>query len=66
MVPRILHQTWKTDNVPERFQAYAERWSALGSQCPTGPFAHATRSPVARVSRADPAQSAGRPKIRRT
>jgi Anp1 protein/glycosyl transferase-like sugar-binding protein len=26
MIPPILHQTWKTDTVPSRFQAYAESW----------------------------------------
>ena len=26
MIPRILHQTWKTDSVPARFQAYVESW----------------------------------------
>lgn len=27
MIPPILHQTWKTDSVPERFQAWAESWT---------------------------------------
>ncbi|QKD06040.1 glycosyltransferase [Mesorhizobium loti] len=26
MIPPILHQTWKTDSVPARFQAYADSW----------------------------------------
>jgi hypothetical protein len=26
MIPTILHQTWKSDIVPDRFQAYAETW----------------------------------------
>ncbi len=26
MIPKILHQTWKTDSVPARFQAYVESW----------------------------------------
>jgi hypothetical protein len=26
MIPTILHQTWKTDSVPARFQAYIESW----------------------------------------
>ncbi|TPN89782.1 glycosyl transferase [Mesorhizobium sp. CU2] len=26
MIPKILHQTWKTDAIPARFQAYAESW----------------------------------------
>ena len=26
MIPKILHQTWKTDVVPARFQAYVESW----------------------------------------
>ncbi|MFK0686986.1 glycosyltransferase [Mesorhizobium sp. IMUNJ 23033] len=26
MIPPILHQTWKTDAVPARFQAYVESW----------------------------------------
>ncbi|MDX8439165.1 glycosyltransferase [Mesorhizobium australafricanum] len=26
MIPKILHQTWKTDTVPARYHAYAESW----------------------------------------
>ena len=26
MIPKILHQTWKTDIVPTRFQAHVESW----------------------------------------
>lgn len=26
MIPPILHQTWKSDTVPHRFQAYVESW----------------------------------------
>jgi hypothetical protein len=26
MIPRIIHQTWKADHVPDRFTAYAETW----------------------------------------
>ncbi|TGV81389.1 glycosyl transferase, partial [Mesorhizobium sp. M00.F.Ca.ET.149.01.1.1] len=26
MIPKILHQTWKTDQIPIRFQAYIESW----------------------------------------
>ncbi|UCI07739.1 glycosyltransferase [Mesorhizobium sp. B1-1-8] len=26
MIPKILHQTWKTDIVPPRFQPYVESW----------------------------------------
>lgn len=26
MIPPILHQTWKTDSVPARFQGYVESW----------------------------------------
>ncbi|GLS39120.1 hypothetical protein GCM10010869_47170 [Mesorhizobium tianshanense] len=26
MIPTILHQTWKTDSVPARFQGYVESW----------------------------------------
>jgi mannosyltransferase OCH1-like enzyme len=26
MIPPILHQTWKTDSIPARFQAYVESW----------------------------------------
>ncbi len=26
MIPPILHQTWKTDQVPERFRAWTESW----------------------------------------
>lgn len=27
MIPPILHQTWKTDQVPERFQPWIESWN---------------------------------------
>lgn len=27
MIPRIIHQTWRTDRLPERFAPYAESWS---------------------------------------
>lgn len=27
MIPQILHQTWKTDSIPEQFQAWTESWS---------------------------------------
>lgn len=26
MIPRILHQTWKTDRIPDRFKGLAESW----------------------------------------
>lgn len=26
MIPAILHQTWKDENIPEKFQAYAQSW----------------------------------------
>jgi hypothetical protein len=26
MIPRIIHQTWKTDAIPPRFQAWSESW----------------------------------------
>lgn len=26
MIPKILHQTWKTESIPARFQAYVESW----------------------------------------
>ncbi|MBN9549953.1 MAG: glycosyl transferase [Alphaproteobacteria bacterium] len=26
MIPKILHQTWKTDDIPARFQAYVDSW----------------------------------------
>jgi hypothetical protein len=26
MIPPILHQTWKTDRIPEQFQAWGESW----------------------------------------
>lgn len=26
MIPRIIHQTWKTDDVPARFRAYCATW----------------------------------------
>ncbi|RWL96356.1 MAG: glycosyl transferase [Mesorhizobium sp.] len=26
MIPKILHQTWKTGQIPTRFQAYVESW----------------------------------------
>ncbi|MFA6155828.1 glycosyltransferase [Mesorhizobium sp.] len=26
MIPPILHQTWKTDSIPARFQPYADSW----------------------------------------
>ena len=26
MIPKILHQTWKTDQIPIRFQTYIESW----------------------------------------
>ena len=26
MIPAILHQTWKSDAIPARFQAYADSW----------------------------------------
>ncbi|WP_245508997.1 MULTISPECIES: glycosyltransferase [unclassified Mesorhizobium] len=29
MIPKILHQTWKTDSIPARFQAYVESWKRL-------------------------------------
>lgn len=25
-IPRILHQTWKTDSIPEKFRAWSESW----------------------------------------
>lgn len=27
MIPRILHQTWKTDRIPERFQPWVDSWA---------------------------------------
>jgi hypothetical protein len=29
MIPRIIHQTWKTHEVPERFQAWSKTWRHL-------------------------------------
>jgi hypothetical protein len=26
MIPRIIHQTWKTDDIPENFRAFAATW----------------------------------------
>jgi len=26
MIPRIIHQTWKTDVLPEKFRAFAASW----------------------------------------
>jgi Anp1 protein/glycosyl transferase-like sugar-binding protein len=26
MIPRIIHQTWKTDDIPERFRLYQRSW----------------------------------------
>ena len=27
MIPALLHQTWKTDRIPERFHAYGQSWA---------------------------------------
>ena len=27
MIPRIIHQTWKTDAIPDRFRAFQRSWS---------------------------------------
>ena len=29
MIPRIIHQTWKSDLIPEAFQAWCDSWSDL-------------------------------------
>jgi mannosyltransferase OCH1-like enzyme len=28
MIPRIIHQTWKTDDIPENFRAFSATWRA--------------------------------------
>ena len=27
MIPSILHQTWKTDQIPQRFQPWVDSWA---------------------------------------
>ncbi len=29
MIPRIIHQTWKTEEIPARFQSFCETWKQL-------------------------------------
>ena len=33
VVPRIIHQTWKTDDVPEEWQ-HARRWAVRNHHLP--------------------------------
>ncbi|HUD51329.1 glycosyltransferase family 32 protein, partial [Parvibaculum sp.] len=29
MIPRIIHQTWKTDRIPEGFRCWRQSWTAF-------------------------------------